>query len=265
MNMNDNNMNMNNNNMNMNVNNINYEISPNESENYKSIYLVNKDEVDSISIQKAKSFWSGTGISNELIDKILNLIPKQSNNSLKEREFHVCTHLIIKKLPIQNFLPQILQDYINIKPEINLNPLQNINNNPQGNIENALYKEFKMKPIVHIQRKSNMNNYKGIEQVGTISGIKNLLEQLKLMNEDANEENKFLTKELDENMELLNSYYDDIQKINKMILNVDNKIVSTKNLIMEYRRKKNIENDNIAKMNVEMKMSKEEENKLLNN
>ena len=263
-NMNNNNMNMNNM-MSMNINDINYEISPNESENYKSIYLVNKDEVDSISIQKAKSFWSGTGISNDLINKILDLIPKQSNNSLKEREFHVCTHLIIKKLPIQNFLPQTLQDYINIKPEINLNPLQNINNNPQGNIENVLYKEFNMKPIVHIKRKSNMNNFKGVEQVGTISGLRNLLEQLKLMNEDTNEENKFLTKELDENMELLNSFYDDIQKINKMILNVDNKIVSTKNLIMEYRRKKNIENDNIAKMNVEMKMSKEEENKLLNN
>ena len=265
MNMNDNNMNMNNNNMNMNVNNINYEISPNESENYKSIYLVNKDEVDSISIQKAKSFWSGTGISNELIDKILNLIPKQSNNSLKEREFHVCTHLIIKKLPIQNYLPPILQEYINLKPELNLNPLQNTNNNPQGNIENVLYKEFNMKPLVHIKGKSNMNNYKGVEQVGTISGIKNLLEQLKLMNEDANEENKFLTKELDENMELLHSFYDDIQKINKMIINVDNNIAGTKNLIMEYRRKKNIENDNIAKMKVEMKMSKEEEYKLLNN
>ena len=263
-NMNMNNMNMNNM-MSMNINNVNYEISPNDSENYKSIFLVNKDEEDSISIQKAKLFWSGTGISNEQINKILDLIPKQSNNSLKEREFHVCTHLIIKKLPIQNFLPQILQDYINIKPEINLNPLQNINNNPQGNIENVLYKEFNMKPIVHIKRKSNMNNFKGVEQVGTISGLRNLLEQLKLMNEDTNEENKFLTKELDENMELLNSFYDDIQKINKMILNVDNKIVSTKNLIMEYRRKKNIENDNIAKMKVEMKMSKEEENKLLNN
>jgi len=267
--MNINNNNMNNMNMNnmmsMNINNVNYEISPNDSENYKSIFLVNKDEEDSISIQKAKLFWSGTGISNEQINKILDLIPKQSNNSLKEREFHVCTHLIIKKLPIQNFLPQTLQDYINIKPEINLNPLQNINNNPQGNIENVLYKEFNMKPIVHIKRKSNMNNFKGVEQVGTISGLRNLLEQLKLMNEDTNEENKFLTKELDENMELLNSFYDDIQKINKMILNVDNKIVSTKNLIMEYRRKKNIENDNIAKMNVEMKMSKEEENKLLNN
>ena len=255
-----NNMNNNYNQMNNNMN-VNYEITPQDIENYKSIYLVNKDEDNSISIQKAKQIWSGSGISNNIIDKILDLIPNKTNNSLKEKEFHVCTHLILKKLPIQNFLPSSLNDYLKSKDELNF---QNNHNQP-GNIENVLYKEFNMKPIVHIKRKSNMNHYKGVEQVGTISGTKNLLEQLKLMNEDTNEENKFLTKELDENMELLNSFYDDIQKINKMILNVDNKIVSTKNLIMEYRRKKNIENDNIAKMNVEMKMSKEEENKLLNN
>ena len=255
-----NNMNNNYNQMNNNMN-VNYEITPQDIENYKSIYLVNKDEDNSISIQKAKQIWSGSGISNNIIDKILDLIPNKTNNSLKEKEFHVCTHLILKKLPIQNFLPSSLNDYLKSKDELNF---QNNHNQP-GNIENVLYKEFNMKPIVHIKRKSNMNHYKGVEQVGTISGTKNLLEQLKLMNEDANDENKFLTKELDENMELLNSFIDDMQKINRMIQNVDNKIKGTKNMIMEFRRKKNIENDNIARMKVDMKMANEEANNLLNN
>ena len=255
-----NNMNNNYNQMNNNMN-VNYEITPQDIENYKSIYLVNKDEDNSISIQKAKQIWSGSGISNNIIDKILDLIPNKTNNSLKEKEFHVCTHLILKKLPIQNFLPSSLNDYLKSKDELNF---QNNHNQP-GNIENVLYKEFNMKPIVHIKRKSNMNHYKGVEQVGTISGTKNLLEQLKLMNEDANDENKFLTKELDENMELLNSFIDDMQKINRMIQNVDNKIKGTKNMIMEFRRKKNIENDNIARMKVDMKMANDEANNLLNN
>ena len=255
-----NNMNNNYNQMNNNMN-VNYEITPQDIENYKSIYLVNKDEDNSISIQKAKQIWSGSGISNNIIDKILDLIPNKTNNSLKEKEFHVCTHLILKKLPIQNFLPSSLNDYLKSKDELNF---QNNHNQP-GNIENVLYKEFNMKPIVHIKRKSNMNHYKGVEQVGTISGTKNLLEQLKLMNEDANDENKFLTKELDENMELLNSFVDDMQKINRMIQNVDNKIKGTKNMIMEFRRKKNIENDNIARMKVDMKMANDEANNLLNN
>ena len=255
-----NNMNNNYNQMNNNMN-VNYEITPQDIENYKSIYLVNKDEDNSISIQKAKQIWSGSGISNNIIDKILDLIPNKTNNSLKEKEFHVCTHLILKKLPIQNFLPSSLNDYLKSKDELNF---QNNHNQP-GNIENVLYKEFNMKPIVHIKRKSNMNHYKGVEQVGTISGTKNLLEQLKLMNEDANDENKFLTKELDENMELLNSFIDDMQKINRMIQNVDNKIKGTKNMIMEFRKKKNIENDNIARMKVDMKMANDEANNLLNN
>ena len=50
-----------------------------------------------------------------------------------------------------------------------------------------------------------------------------------------------------------------------MAINVDNKIKGTKNMIMEFRRKKNIENDNIARMKVDMKMANDEANNLLNN
>ena len=247
----------------MNINISGFTILPEQSAQYENLFKSQKDGDESISILKAKQIWLSSGVSNDTVNQAIMLLPNGDTlESLNNRQFHVCTHLIFNslKLPIPSVLPSALIEYLGTS-QSHTEPVEESQEkgatNPQNNVnvvESVLFRDFKMKPIVHVDRKSNMAHYRGVSDVGLIAGTKNLYEQLKLMKEDAEEENKFLTRELDDNVKLLNSFIDDIEKMNRLIANTDQKAKSIKDEIVEYRRKINIENDEMVKISMNMKM-----------
>ena len=187
----------------------------------------------------------------------------KDQDSLTDKEFHVATHLIYKTLKMSS-LPQSLPNELKIylsssaQSQTQIQSEEKTETQTSNDIEAVLLKEFNMKPIVHVNKKSNMNHYKGVAAVGLVNGVKNMLEQLKLMNTEAEEENAFLTKELEDSLDLYNSFIDDIEKVNKVLNGINSKKESIKNEIVDYRRKINIEKDNMAKISVNMKLIQDE-------
>ena len=252
--------------MNMNANSENvFALSNKEIEGYQNVFLMNKDMQNSISIIKAKQIWNGTGVSNDTMNYIIALMQSElkDQDSLTDKEFHVATHLIYKTLNMSSLpqsLPNELKSYLSSSTQ-SQSPIQNeekTETQTSNDIEAVLLKEFNMKPIVHVDKKSNMNHYKGVAAVGLVNGVKNMLEQLKLMSAEAEEENSFLTKELEDSLDLYNSFIDDIEKVNKVLNGITSKKESIKNEIVDYRRKINIEKDNMAKISVNMKLIQDE-------
>lgn len=252
--------------MNMNANSENvFALSNKEIEGYQNVFLMNKDMQNSISIIKAKQIWNGTGVSNDTMNYIISLMQSElkDQDSLIDKEFHVATHLIYKTLNMSSLpqsLPNELKIYLSSSTQ-SQSPIQNeekTETQTSNDIEAVLLKEFNMKPIVHVDKKSNMNHYKGVAAVGLVNGVKNMLEQLKLMSAEAEEENSFLTKELEDSLDLYNSFIDDIEKVNKVLNGITSKKESIKNEIVDYRRKINIEKDNMAKISVNMKLIQDE-------
>ena len=251
--------------MNMNVNNENiFSLGNKEIEGYQNVFFFFLDMQNSISIIKAKQIWSGTGVSNDTMNYILSLMQNElkDQDSLNDKEFHVATHLIYKTINMNNLpqsLPNELKTYLSSTPSQNQIPSEEKTEATTSNdIEAVLLKEFNMKPIVHVDKKSNMNHYKGVAAVGLVNGVKNMLEQLKMMNAEAEEENAFLTKELEDSLDLYNSFIDDIEKVNKVLNGINSKKENIKNEIVDYRRKINIEKDNMAKISVNMKLIQDE-------
>ena len=154
---------------------------------------------------------------------------------------------------------------LNLNNNMNLNN-NNLNNNfesqsnvivPQGyqfNLplssnsidKNQLLNEIKQN-IKNIKN-CDSNNFYNISQLGTINGLKNLLNQIKLMNEDAENENKRLNNELNEEIDSFKSFNEVLEKLQKFYNNSDIKNNNLKNEIINLRRNINIEKDNIAKM-----------------
>ena len=242
-----------------------FALSNKEIEGYQNVFLMNKDMQNSISIIKAKQIWNGTGVSNDTMNYIISLMQSElkDQDSLTDKEFHVATHLIYKTLNMNSLpqsLPNELKSYLSSSTQ-SQSPIQNeekTETQTSNDIEAVLLKEFNMKPIVHVDKKSNMNHYKGVAAVGLVNGVKNMLEQLKLMSAEAEEENSFLTKELEDSLDLYNSFIDDIEKVNKVLNGITSKKESIKNEIVDYRRKINIEKDNMAKISVNMKLIQDE-------
>jgi hypothetical protein len=153
-----------------------------------------------------------------------------------------------------------------------MNMIMNMNNNLNNNIEsqsnvivpmgyqpplqissnsvdtNAILNEIKQN-IQNI-KKCDSNNFYNISQLGTINGLKNLLNQLKLMNEDAENENKRLNVELNDEINSFKSFNEVLEKLKKYYNNSELKNNNLKNEITNLRRNINIEKDNIAKMSL---------------
>ena len=113
---------------------------------------------------------------------------------------------------------------------------------------NAILNEIKQN-IQNI-KKCDSNNFYNISQLGTINGLKNLLNQLKLMNEDAENENKRLNVELNDEINSFKSFNEVLEKLKRFYNNSDLKNNNIKNEITNLRRNINIEQDNIAKMSL---------------
>ena len=111
---------------------------------------------------------------------------------------------------------------------------------------------------LQFERKSNMSNYQGVQAVGFIPAMQNLLTQIKLMSTDAENENAFLKRELSENTELLNSFIEDYDKVNKLLSTLNTQLQKTKSSINESRNQISIEKEKIARYEMDLKFSKEE-------
>lgn len=111
---------------------------------------------------------------------------------------------------------------------------------------------------LQFERKSNMSNYQGVQSVGFIPAMQNLLTQIKLMSTDAENENAFLKRELSENTELLNSFIEDYDKVNKLLSTLNTQLQKTKSSINESRNQISIEKEKIARYEMDLKFSKEE-------
>jgi len=150
---------------------------------------------------------------------------------------------------------------------INVNNAINNNNNEMNNMNaivpmgyqpplqlssnsidtNAILNEVKQN--IQNYKKCDSNNFQSISQLGTVNGLKNLLNQLKLMNEDAENENKRLNLELNEEVNSFKSFNEVLEKLKRFYNNSDMKNNNLKNEIINLRRNINIEKDNIAKIN----------------
>lgn len=111
---------------------------------------------------------------------------------------------------------------------------------------------------LQFERKSNMSNYQGVQAVGFIPAMQNLLTQIKLMSTDAETENAFLKRELSENTDLLNSFIEDFDKVNKLLSTLNTQLQKTKSSINESRNQISIEKEKIARYEMDLKLSKEE-------
>ena len=115
---------------------------------------------------------------------------------------------------------------------------------------NAILNEIKQN--IQNNKKCDSNNFQSISQLGTVNGLKNLLNQLKLMNEDAENENKRLNSELNEEINLFKSFNEVLEKLKRFYNSSDIKNNNLKNEIINLRRNINIEKDNIAKLSINL-------------
>lgn len=87
----------------------------------------------------------------------------------------------------------------------------------------------------------NLNN-ESLKQFGGL-----ITENLNKAHENAVQENQFLNKTLDFDNNLLKNLQDDVERINKIILSLNEKNKELKDQILDTRRKINIERDNLTK------------------
>ena len=114
-----------------------FELRDDEKVKYKRIFDINKDgNNDNISAKKAIQMWRSTGVSDNTIQKIADVLkPNEIRGYLNLREFQVATHLINlsdrHEIPTQ--LPANLKKYLgrndNANNLLNFNLGNDINNN----------------------------------------------------------------------------------------------------------------------------------------
>ena len=118
-----------------------FELRDDEKVKYKRIFDINKDgNNDNISAKKAIQMWRSTGVSDNVITKIANVLkPNEVRGFLNLREFQVATHLInlSERHEIPTQLPENLKKYLgrdNLSTLLKVNFGNNMsNNNPNNN------------------------------------------------------------------------------------------------------------------------------------
>ena len=124
-----------------------FELRDDEKVKYKRIFDINKDgNNDNISAKKAIQMWRSTGVSDNVIQKIADVLkPNEVRGYLNLREFQVATHLInlSERHEIPTQLPANLKKYLgrddvnnnllnfNMGNDMGNNNLNNMNNNQQ--------------------------------------------------------------------------------------------------------------------------------------
>ena len=138
-----------------------FELRDDEKVKYKRIFDINKDgNNDNISAKKAIQMWRSTGVSDNVIQKIADVLkPNEIRGYLNLREFQVATHLITlsERHEIPTQLPANLKKYLGREDNNNIN-----NNLFNFNFGNDMNNNNNQQLAIHygnnIFSKNNLNN-----------------------------------------------------------------------------------------------------------
>lgn len=159
-------------------------INEDDNKKYMMLFNKNKDQENKMSLNKAYQMWTIAGVSNDLMKKILYIVPLMDKSSLNYNEFKVIFHLIYKSLEIDipSTLPSSLKKVLGLmtEPQVEVKKSNNeINfgdklgmndglssdnnmgsnvpssNNNSADIESSLLNEFNLKKV---DNNNNLNN-----------------------------------------------------------------------------------------------------------
>ena len=239
-----------------------FELKDDEKVKYKRIFDINKDgNNDNISAKKAIQMWRSTGVSDNVIQKIADVLkPNETRGFLNLREFQVATHLINlsdrHEIPTQ--LPANLKKYLgrsDISNNIlNFNNIANeqINNNMNDNQQLAIHYGNNIFSNKNYNNNNNFNNNNFINN-NTFNNNNfnnnNLNQNLVVSNQNPN-----TIDELYQKNELLNNKINDARnKLNNILKEIDdmqNEQMNIKNQINMIKDKNVNMSQNVPNINI---------------
>ena len=220
-----------------------FELKDDEKVKYKRIFDINKDgNNDNISAKKAIQMWRSTGVSDNVIQKIADVLkPNETRGFLNLREFQVATHLINlsdrHEIPTQ--LPANLKKYLgrnDISNNIlNFNNIGNkqINNNMNNNQQLAIHYGNNIFSNKNYNNNNNFNNNNFINN-NTFNNNNfnnnNLNQNLVVSNQNPNtidelyQKNELLNNKINDARNKLNNILKEIDDMQNEQMNIKNQI-----------------------------------------
>ena len=220
-----------------------FELKDDEKIKYKRIFDINKDgNNDNISAKKAIQMWRSTGVSDNVIQKIADVLkPNETRGFLNLREFQVATHLINlsdrHEIPTQ--LPANLKKYLgrsDISNNIlNFNNIGNeqINNNMNNNQQLAIHYGNNIFSNKNYNNNNNFNNNNFINN-NTFNNNNfnnnNLNQNLVASNQNPNtidelyQKNELLNNKINDARNKLNNILKEIDDMQNEQMNIKNQI-----------------------------------------
>ena len=220
-----------------------FELKDDEKVKYKRIFDINKDgNNDNISAKKAIQMWRSTGVSDNVIQKIADVLkPNETRGFLNLREFQVATHFINlsdrHEIPTQ--LPANLKKYLgrsDISNNIlNFNNIGNeqINNNMNNNQQLAIHYGNNIFSNKNYNNNNNFNNNNFINN-NTFNNNNfnnnNLNQNLVASNQNPNtidelyQKNELLNNKINDARNKLNNILKEIDDMQNEQMNIKNQI-----------------------------------------
>ena len=220
-----------------------FELKDDEKVKYKRIFDINKDgNNDNISAKKAIQMWRSTGVSDNVIQKIADVLkPNETRGFLNLREFQVATHLINlsdrHEIPTQ--LPANLKKYLgrnDISNNIlNFNNIGNeqINNNMNNNQQLTIHYGNNIFSNKNYNNNNNFNNNNFINN-NTFNNNNfnnnNLNQNLVVSNQNPNtidvlyQKNELLNNKINDARNKLNNILKEIDDMQNEQMNIKNQI-----------------------------------------
>ena len=244
-----------------------FELRDDEKVKYKRIFDINKDgNNDNISAKKAIQMWRSTGVSDNVITKIANILkPNEVRGFLNLREFQVATHLInlSERHEIPTQLPENLKKYLgrdNLSNLLNINFGNSMsNNNPNNNQQLAIHygnNIFSNNNFNNVNNNFNNNNFNNnnfnnnnFNNNNAFNNNINFNQNILVPNQNANsidvlyQKNEILNSKINEARNKLNTILKEIDDMQNEQMNIKNQInmIKDKNVNMS----PNIPNINI--------------------
>ena len=220
-----------------------FELKDDEKVKYKRIFDINKDgNNDNISAKKAIQMWRSTGVSDNVIQKIADVLkPNETRGFLNLREFQVATHFINlsdrHEIPTQ--LPANLKKYLgrnDISNNIlNFNNIGNkqINNNMNNNQQLTIHYGNNIFSNKNYNNNNNFNNNNFINN-NTFNNNNfnnnNLNQNLVASNQNPNtidelyQKNELLNNKINDARNKLNNILKEIDDMQNEQMNIKNQI-----------------------------------------
>jgi hypothetical protein len=126
-----------------------FAISDDDTKKYTILFNKNKDLENKMSINKSYQMWTTAGVSNDLMKKILLIVPLLDRSSLNFNEFKVIFHLIYKS--VEKDVPEVLPG--------SLKKVLGINDVPQPSVDkNSLNTSDQNLNSLQMKNSKSMNN-----------------------------------------------------------------------------------------------------------